>query len=162
MWKRLWKYLLNIDDFITVTALSGVLIITIVNVFLRFVVNNPLVWAEEVTLALFVWLIFIGVSSTMKRDAHIGIDYFVRRLPSSLRYIVDLLRYFTIYFVLIIVFILLGLTITIQAEMKVTSVLRISYSYIYISVFLGGLLSLVHLTSDFLLTFIGKKRKEEM
>lgn len=146
MGKLIKKWVLNIDDVISVLALSGIIIITIVSVFLRFVMNSPLTWAEEVTLGLFVWLIFIGVSSTMKRQGHIGIDYFVRKMPESLRLVAEGIRYFAIYFVCIVVFLIMGLQLAIQAKLKITPVLGISYTMIDIAVPLGGLLALVHLT----------------
>ncbi|WP_100407498.1 TRAP transporter small permease [Bacillus solitudinis] len=161
MGKLLKKWVLNIDDVISVSALSGIIIITIVSVFLRFVVNSPLAWAEEVTLGLFVWLIFVGVSSTMKRQGHIGIDYFVRRMPNSVRIVAEALRYFTIYFVCIVVFLIMGLQFAIQAKLKITPVLGISYTAIDIAVPLGGLLACVHLTIHLVNEAKALRNKEE-
>ncbi|MCM3179113.1 TRAP transporter small permease [Cytobacillus horneckiae] len=140
------KWLKGIDDIIATVALAGIIVFTSLNVFFRFVLNNPISWAEEITLALFIWMVFIGISSAMKRDGHVGVDYFVKKMPKPLRILSSIVRAVAIYYALIYVLIFLGLDLTSYAENKLTPVLGLSYQFIDIAVPIGGLLTAIHFT----------------
>lgn len=60
-------------------------ILTFVNVVLRYLFNNSLIWGLEVTVALFAWLVLIGMSYAVKINAHLGVDALVNALPASAR-----------------------------------------------------------------------------
>ena len=139
-------WLRNIDDLVASVALAGVITLTIVNVISRYVFNSPLPWTEELSISLFIWFIFIGVSSTMKRNGHVGVDYFLNKLPRNLRIIGEIIGAIAIYFTLIYVFIYLGGKLAEQAQSKVTPILGISYRTIDLAIPIGGALSLVHFT----------------
>ncbi|TVQ29713.1 MAG: TRAP transporter small permease [Geminicoccaceae bacterium] len=50
-------------------------------VFMRYVMNQGLPWPEEFARFALVWLTFIAGSCALRRGYHIGIDYFVEKLP---------------------------------------------------------------------------------
>ena len=71
-------------------ALSALLILcvlalTIWSVFMRYVLSEPPVWAEEATGYLLVALIGLGVAEAWRRDAHISIDLLTSGLPGRWR-----------------------------------------------------------------------------
>src|SRR5699024_6773113 len=92
---------------------------------------------QEISLGLFIWTVFIGISSTMKRDGHVGVDYFVVKMPKSLRLISNIIRAIAIIFVLIYIFIVLGFDLINQSSNKLTSVLGINYKIIYLAITLN-------------------------
>lgn len=144
---RLIKRGLNaIDDVIATIALSGVIALTVINVTLRYVFSRPAPWVEEIALGLFIWAVFIGVSSAMKRGGHIGVDYFVNKMPRSARIVSEIIRAAAIYYVLIYVFIYLGYNLTIQASSKLTPILGIGYHMIDMAVPIAGVLATIHFT----------------
>jgi len=51
--------------------------------------NAPLVWSVDLAQLLFIWLCFLGANQVLRRQAHIGVDFFVRRLPIRLRVLID-------------------------------------------------------------------------
>jgi TRAP-type C4-dicarboxylate transport system permease small subunit len=140
------KWINAIDDGVATFALSAIILLTGTNVFSRYVLNKPLPWVEEIAIGLFVWLVFIGISSAMKRDSHIGVDYFVNKMPRSFRILCIVVRAVAIYYVLFYVFVNLGFDFTSQASSKITPILGISYQVIDIAVPIGGLLTAVHFT----------------
>lgn len=142
------KFFYNVDDLIATLAFVGLISITFANVLSRYLFNSPILWGEEVSLALYVWVVFIGASSTMKRDGHIGISYFIDKLPPTFRTAMIVARNVMIYAVLGYVFIFLGSALSLQATDKVTPILRISYFWIDIAVVLGGILMLYHFTKN--------------
>lgn len=60
-------------------------LITFVNVVLRYVFNDSLIWGLEVTLILFAWLVLLGISYGFKVTAHLGVDALVNVLPERAR-----------------------------------------------------------------------------
>lgn len=135
-----------IDDIISTLALAVIIVLTVMNVFFRFVLNSPIAWAEEISVGLFIWLVFVGMSSAMKRENHIGVDYFVNKMPRPLKITAIIIRALAIYSALFYVLIYLGSTLTAQAQSKVTPILAISYQYIDIAVPIGGVLTAIHFT----------------
>jgi TRAP-type C4-dicarboxylate transport system permease small subunit len=140
------NWLKNIDDVIASMALAGVIGLTIVNVVSRYAFNSPLQWTEELSIALFIWFIFIGVSSTMKRNGHVGVDYFINKLPRPLKITGEIIGIIAMYFALFYVFIYLGSQLAAQAQDKITPILGISYQTIDLAVPLGGALTIIHYT----------------
>ncbi len=140
------KRLINkVDDYLGVLALSGIITLISVNVFCRFVLKSPITWTEEVSLALFIWLTFIGVSSGVKVNSHLGIDYFVRKLPEAWYYRLQVFRLFVLLFVTLVVFVVWGSQFAIHGAAKVTPVLGISYTFINMAVPIGSFLAIYHI-----------------
>ena len=54
-------------------------------VFTRFILRNPSTWTEEFAIILLVWVSLLGASVALGRGAHLGIDYFVGKLPEKIR-----------------------------------------------------------------------------
>jgi TRAP-type C4-dicarboxylate transport system permease small subunit len=144
------KWFHVLDDGISTIALFAIILLTGTNVFSRYVLNKPLPWVEEIAIGLFVWLVFIGISSAMQRGSHIGVDYFVQKLPRPLRILSVIIRAIAIYYVLFYVFVYLGFTFTAQASSKVTPILGISYQVIDIAIPIGGVFTAVHFTRAFI------------
>lgn len=55
-------------------ALAFASVLLFANVVLRYVFLDPLNWAEELTLYLMVWIVFVGGSVAVRTHGHIAID----------------------------------------------------------------------------------------
>lgn len=62
---------------------AGMTLVTFVQVVLRYVFNSGFVWALELTVYLFAWLVLFGASYGIKRSAHLGVDAFVKIFPEK-------------------------------------------------------------------------------
>lgn len=138
------KWFLNLDHLFSSLALVLIVLVTVVGVFMRFVVGEPLKWTEEMSLALFVWLTFWGASAVNRQDGHVGIDYFVLKLPVKLQVVALLIRELVVLAIIGTVFIYYGSLLMMQAGDKITPVLGISYVYIDLAVVLSGVFSAIH------------------
>lgn len=147
MRKKATNWLASVDDWIGAIALSLIVILIGANVFFRFVLSQPITWSEEISLALFVWLTFIGISAVMKRNEHVGIDYFVRKLPKAAFVWVQRFRLFVLLAVTCVVFVYWGTKLAIGTHWKVTPVLGVPFRFIYMALPVGGILALYHLVS---------------
>jgi len=157
--KKIKGFLNVFDDIMATMSLLGVIFLTIANVISRYIFNHPLQWAEEVALALFIWLIFIGVSSTMKRKGHIEVDFFVKKFSPRMYSLSKIVRAIAIYYALIYVFIYLGFELTAQTAGKATSVIGINYKYIDIAIPLGGVLMTIFFTKNLIIDNLSKVKK---
>lgn len=66
-------------------ALAFVSALLFVNVILRYVFLSPIIWAEEISLYLLVWIVFIGASVAVRSRGHVAIDLLPRALPPEHR-----------------------------------------------------------------------------
>lgn len=65
-------------------------LITFVNVITRYVFNFNILWALEVTVFLFAWLVILGASYCLKKSAHLGVDIVIAALPHRQRKVLAL------------------------------------------------------------------------
>ncbi len=61
-----------------IAAILGIMtLITFANVVARYVFNSNILWALEATVFLFGWLVLLGASYAVKKNAHLGVDAIV-------------------------------------------------------------------------------------
>lgn len=65
--------------------LGAAVLVTSVQVVLRFAFNQPLAWAEEVGRYLFVWSVYAGFLLAVVKKSHIRVTVVVDALPDGLR-----------------------------------------------------------------------------
>lgn len=75
----------------SVALLAALVIILFAGIILREFFNTPLVWAIEVSLTLFVWMVFMGAGLAMAENAHIRLSLLVEKMPTPLRASIGLL-----------------------------------------------------------------------
>lgn len=56
--------------------LVGMVILIAANVFMRYVLNSGIFWAEEISLVMAVWFIFIAMPLGVRKGLHISIHLF--------------------------------------------------------------------------------------
>ena len=84
----LLRYLHRTEEaFISLLIVSMTLLVFMETV-LRFGFNTGLLWAQEVTLYTAAWFVLFGASYGIRVGAHIGVDAFVRLLPTPKQRIV--------------------------------------------------------------------------
>jgi TRAP-type C4-dicarboxylate transport system permease small subunit len=74
-------------------ALSLIVVLIVVQVAMRYLLNRPIVWAEDVATFLFIWSVFLGAAVGLKDLRHIRIETFLARLPARPASLVHALLY---------------------------------------------------------------------
>ncbi|MEX2567563.1 MAG: TRAP transporter small permease [Cyclobacteriaceae bacterium] len=69
-------------DAVLAAILGLIVSIMITQVFFRYILNNSLVWSEELVRFLFIWLTFLGAAINIRDKWHIGMDYLHSILPN--------------------------------------------------------------------------------
>ncbi len=70
-------------------AMAVMFLVVVAQVFYRYVLNAPLIWAEEAARYLLVLTTFIGAPVAMRRGAHIAVTLIVELLPRGARRAVE-------------------------------------------------------------------------
>jgi C4-dicarboxylate transporter DctQ subunit len=79
-----------IEETFIAATLGIMALITFANVVARYVFNSNILWALETTVFLFAWLVLIGASYCVRKNAHLGVDVVVKALPAGTRRAVSL------------------------------------------------------------------------
>ena len=77
---------------LAMALLVGMALIIVVNVFMRYVLDSGIRWAEEVAKLLMVWFTFIGMAVGVKQGLHISLHLLPKKLPPKLEFALTLLK----------------------------------------------------------------------
>ena len=82
--------LLRRAEMIAAIALLGIVVAVVLAGTVGRYSGNPVVWSDEVAQALFVWLAMLAADLTLQRAGHFRIDFLVKLLPRTPRFLLDL------------------------------------------------------------------------
>ena len=82
----------RIMKIIVQVILLVMLIVVSLQIFFRYILNQPLAWTEEVARLLFIWMVFLGATLAIKDNTHLKMDYFYDRFPEKIKKAVELLH----------------------------------------------------------------------
>lgn len=77
---------------LTAGGLGIIVLLTLAQIFCRFVLDRPLIWSEELIKLLLVWITFVGAAVVSWDARHLNVDVIFSRLPYRLRRFVQLLN----------------------------------------------------------------------
>ncbi|MBD0379686.1 TRAP transporter small permease [Paenibacillus sedimenti] len=87
--KRLALSIDSIFEWFSLTALTSMTLIVIIQVITRKLFNFVFFWSEEVTLLLMVWFSFMGIAIGFREKLHIATDSFTNRFGKRFNQIWD-------------------------------------------------------------------------
>jgi TRAP-type transport system small permease protein len=74
----------------------GMVLVTSVNVFMRYVLDSGLFWSEEVAILFATWFIFIALGLGVKQGLHISLTLLPKhRMPAGVDRFLDIVGYLT-------------------------------------------------------------------
>jgi C4-dicarboxylate transporter DctQ subunit len=88
---RFEEFFDEIEETSIALCLGLMTLLTFSNVIARYLLDINILWALEVTLVLFAWLVLMGMSYGVKKHIHIGVDVIINLLPPTGRKIAALL-----------------------------------------------------------------------
>jgi len=80
----------QIEETVIAVLLGLMTLTTFSNVVARYVFNSNILWALELTVYMFGWLVLLGASYAVKKNAHLGVDAIVSLLPPPARRVLAL------------------------------------------------------------------------
>lgn len=126
-----------------VTLMVGAAAVAVLQVFCRYVLSAALPWPEEVSIWLFTWSVFLGMSLAVGRRSHIAIDLISRLMPPRMRrahaVLVDAMIAATSTMMIVH-----GLDFAGRA-IQVSPAMQWPLTWLFVSIAVGGALNLVYL-----------------
>lgn len=80
----------QIEETVIAVLLGLMTLTTFSNVVARYVFNSNILWALELTVYMFGWLVLLGASYAVKKNAHLGVDAIVSLLSPPARRVLAL------------------------------------------------------------------------
>ena len=137
------RKLAELEDGLLMVMVAVIALILGVGVVLRYVFNEPLTWAEEFVVTLFVWSVMLGVPSALRARMHIRIDALILRLGPGARRMAGVLA-FSAGAVILLAAIYAGWQHTQGVWSSQTPMLGYSMGWIFISMPIGFALTIFH------------------
>ncbi|MBS9716626.1 TRAP transporter small permease [Pseudohalocynthiibacter aestuariivivens] len=81
----------KIEETLISILLGAMTLITFANVIARYGFNSNILWALEMTVFLFGWLVLLGASYAVKKGAHLGVDAIINILSPGTRRLLALI-----------------------------------------------------------------------
>lgn len=137
------RKLAALEDGLLMVMVAVIALILGLGVVLRYVFNDPLTWAEEFVVTLFVWSVMLGVPSALRARMHIRIDALILRLGPGARRMAGVLA-FSAGAVILLAAIYAGWRHTQGVWSSQTPMLGYSMGWIFISMPIGFALTIFH------------------
>ena len=71
----------DVNRWVVIALMAAMAVLVIANVFSRYVLNHSIVWVEELTRYMMVWVAFLGSGLVLRYGAHVAVDSFQDLLP---------------------------------------------------------------------------------
>ena len=143
--KNIIHKILSLDLVISGIALIILVILTFLGSLMRYIVNRPIIWQEEVQIGLAIWVIFFGASAAFRYSNHTAIDMIVDMFPKNIQKIIEVL--IAIVTISVLFFMLInGKNLVLQfiKTNRSTNILHIPSQYIYSAIPLGCFLMIIN------------------
>jgi TRAP-type C4-dicarboxylate transport system permease small subunit len=72
-------------EHVVALAFATLFAVVVLNIVLRNVAGIAWLWIPAVARLLFVWIVFLGVAAALRRNEHLVVDFFQRRMPRRLQ-----------------------------------------------------------------------------
>lgn len=88
--KKITKIYDSLEAFVLVLALALSTLLIFVQVIFRYVLNDSITWSEELARYIFIWMIWLGTSVSMKQKEHIRMDMLMNAVHGKGKLVLDL------------------------------------------------------------------------
>ncbi len=80
--------LCSVENVLMVATFMAILVVMVIQIVLRYLFNNPLVWSEEFCRFGYVWITWIGCAFCEGKGDHITIPIIFDKLPEKIKPVV--------------------------------------------------------------------------
>ena len=134
----------RIDVFISAFALFSIAAVSVWGVITRYILSRPAAWIEELSLGLFVWLTFFGISILARRGELVSIEFLLNYMPKKLSFMIKKILTTVLLTGSLLTIIIYGVQLSLFSADRYTAILRIPFLYIYAGIPIGSAFTLYH------------------
>lgn len=130
-------------ELVVIVQFAVLVIVVTAAVFARYVLNDSIVWAEELARYLFVWVSFLGGGLGVGTNIHVGVDSLVELMPRRTKLAVQILMELMIVgFTAVLIWV--GAQFAAFGMRTEAMLLPIPMGYVYLAVPVGGFVMLMN------------------
>ena len=149
-WNRYSEVLVRVTEVLCALLLISIAVLTVAQVVMRYIFNNPFVWSEELSIAAFIYITFLGISVAYAQDRYLWVDAFVAALPRTAAIIVNgLVLGLSAGFLFLVGILMVKVMVVTWKVGITTAALEIPRAFIYLSLPLGCVLFLIQVLMKF-------------
>lgn len=134
-----FRSLVVILRWLCMSLVLGLAVLVFFKVFFRYVLNNPIVWSDEVIMLMLLSLTYLGAALAAHRRSHINVELLevvvAKRNPAAIKIIRLINDVVTMAVLVIISF--FGFKISLFSRDQETDILLLSYFWVYIILPIG-------------------------
>ena len=140
MLKKIKKALDTSLETLIIVSVAVLTLDVLWQVFTRFVLKDPSTWTEELAVFMLIWVALLGSAVALGRGAHLGVDYFVLKLPEKFRIKCEVIVFLLIAAFSLTVFVFGGtnLVISVLKLGQVSPSLHVEVGYVYLAIPISG------------------------
>ncbi len=147
------KIIDNFEEYVAAVLFAMMFLTLILQIIFRQIIGIPLVWSEELSTFLYVYVGMMGIVIGVKHTQHVAIDIIYTRFSGITKQIVD--TFLSIVVVLMLIAIIyIGVVVTKNKASLQILTLGISSAYMYVALPIGASLMLIRFLEN-----IVKKKK---
>lgn len=135
-----------------------VALLTIYQVFARYVLNNPLIWSEAIVRYSMVWIVLLGTAIALRKGLLISVEAVLYLVPKKVKRLMELII-IVINLIFLVLLIKFGFEIMGNLANQRTGALNISVAWIYAAIPAGSILGVINCIAV-LYEIITKKEEE--
>lgn len=157
--KKFDDILYKFEFIVSSVAFVSMITLIVINVFYRLALNKTIPWTEEMSYAFFNWAVFIGICMVYRNQGMVAVGAIVDKLPKKIRKGVMLFVHLLVFSTNICL-VIWGLQLSIKGMARITSILKLPYFWIDLSIPVGGVILAYYSAKYFLMTLKGEEVKE--
>lgn len=148
MFKKIKKILDLSLEILVMTAMALLVIDVSWQVFTRLVLKNPSTITEELAVFMIIWVALLGSAVALNRGAHLGIDYFVGKLPVRMRIGTEVFVFLCIGLFSLFVMVIGGASLVMRTlELgQISPALNLKIGYVYLAIPISGFFLVLYST----------------
>jgi TRAP-type C4-dicarboxylate transport system permease small subunit len=140
---RFDRALLAANRWSLIAVLAAMAIMVFANVTLRFATDRSILWVEEASRYLMIWLTFLGMGPVLRYGGHLGIDTLQDMLPRHAAAIRGSIFALLLGFFAFMAWV--GLRYAVLTWSQTTPILRMPIGAVYLAMPIGFALAMLHL-----------------
>ncbi|MDQ6619413.1 MAG: TRAP transporter small permease [Pseudomonadota bacterium] len=137
------RWLLWCNRAAVISLLAAMACMVFANVVLRYASGSSIIWVEEASRYVMIWLTFIGCGLVLRYGGHLGIDTLQERLPRRAAVVRGVI--FALLLAFFAVMLWLGIVYSARTWQQTTPVMQIPVGFVYLAMPIGFALMIVHL-----------------
>ena len=146
--KKVGKFLQNcVELYIPIASFLVMFCVFVIQIVARYVFNNPVPWAYEVTVIGYLWMVVLGACYAYRDRSHVTFTLVYDKLPVKGKAICGFLGNLLMAIAFIVMFVpacqMIG-----QMKIQVTSVFKIGLNVVYAPFILFMIIILLYILSD--------------